>query len=69
MNSDNIAMGKQCTTMQIGIVSKDSDFAGDFEHSKSTSGGLLCIFGSQNICANKSAVQERDISLSQLNSS
>ena len=30
--------------MQIGIV--DSDFAGDLEDSKSTSGGTLCIFGS-----------------------
>ena len=25
---------------------QDSDFAGDFEDSKSTSGGILCIFGS-----------------------
>ena len=25
---------------------QDSDFAGDFEDSKSTSGGVLCIFGS-----------------------
>ena len=29
----------------IGLV-QDSDFAGDLEDSKSTSGGLLCIFGS-----------------------
>ena len=26
---------------------QDSDFAGDLEDSKSTSGGLLCIFGSE----------------------
>ena len=26
---------------------QDSDFAGDLEHSKSTSGGILCIFGSR----------------------
>ena len=31
--------------MQIGTVS-DSDFAGDLEDSKSTSGGTLCVFGS-----------------------
>ena len=31
--------------MQIGTVS-DSDFAGDLEDSKSTSGGTLCILGS-----------------------
>ena len=26
---------------------QDSDFAGDLEHSKSTSGGVLCFFGSK----------------------
>ena len=26
---------------------QDSDFAGDLEDSKSTSGGILCIFGNQ----------------------
>ena len=31
--------------MQIGDF-QDSDFAGDLEDSKSTSGGTLCIFGS-----------------------
>ena len=34
--------GKQC---RLGLL-QDSDFAGDFEDSKSTSGGTLCIFGS-----------------------
>ena len=33
---------KQC---RLGLF-KDSDFAGDLEDSKSTSGGTLCIFGS-----------------------
>ena len=33
---------KQC---RLGLF-QDSDFAGDLEHSKSTSGGTLCIFGS-----------------------
>ena len=32
--------------MQIGTLFQDSDFAGDSEDSKSTSCGLLCIFGS-----------------------
>ena len=31
--------------MQMGVF-QDSDFAGDLEDSKSTSGGTLCIFGS-----------------------
>ena len=35
--------GQQC---RLGLF-QDSDFAGDLEDSKSTSGGLLCIFGSR----------------------
>ena len=34
--------GKQC---RLGLF-QDSDFAGDLEGSKSTSGGTLCVFGS-----------------------
>ena len=37
--------GKYSTTMQIRLF-QDSDFAGDLEDSKSTSGEILCIFGS-----------------------
>ena len=37
---ENIA--KQC---RLGLF-QDSDFAGDLEDSKSTSGGTLCVFGS-----------------------
>ena len=40
---------KQC---RLGL-SQDSDFAGDLEDSKSTSGGTLCIFGSHYICSSK----------------
>ena len=40
---------KQC---RLGL-SQDSDFAGDLEDSKSTSGGTLCIFGSHTICSSK----------------
>ena len=32
---------------RIIVIFQDSDFAGDLEDSKSTSGGILCIFGSQ----------------------
>ena len=35
---------KQC---RLGLF-QDSDFAGDLEDSKSTSGGTLCVFGSHN---------------------
>ena len=46
MNTNSIAMWvtqqKQC---RLGLF-QDSDFAGDLEDSKSTSGGTLCVFGS-----------------------
>ena len=46
VNTNSIAMWvilqKQC---RLGLF-QDSDFAGDLEDSKSTSGGTLCIFGS-----------------------
>ena len=37
-----VTLPKQC---RLGLF-QDSDFAGDFEDSKSTSGGTLCVFGS-----------------------
>ena len=40
---------KQC---RLGLF-QDSDFAGDLEDSKSTSGGTLCIFGSHTFCSHK----------------
>ena len=46
---------KQC---RLGLI-QDSDFAGDLEDSKSTSGGTLCVFGSHTfvpiswMCKNK----------------
>ena len=45
MNTNNIVMWemlpKQC---RLGLF-QDSDFAGDLEDSKSTSGGTFCVFG------------------------
>ena len=38
-------MGNTAKQCRLGL-SQDSDFAGDLEDSKSTSGGTLCIFGS-----------------------
>ena len=47
MNSDNIAfVGNTAQQCRRGLF-QDSDFAGGIQDSKSTSGGLLCIFGSQ----------------------
>ena len=39
-------MGNTAQQCRLGLF-QDSDFAGDFEDSKSTSGGFLCVFGSQ----------------------
>ena len=38
-------MGNPARQCRLGLF-QDSDFAGDLEDSKSTSGGTLCIFGS-----------------------
>ena len=38
-------MGNTAKECRLGLF-EDSDFAGDLEDSKSTSGGTLCIFGS-----------------------
>ena len=39
-------MGNTAQQCILGLL-EDSDFAGDLEHSRSTSGGILCIFGSR----------------------
>ena len=39
-------MGNTAKQCRLGLF-QDSDFAGDLEDSKSTSGGTLCAFGSQ----------------------
>ena len=38
-------MGNTAKQCRLGLF-QDSDFAGDFEDSKSTSGGTLCVLGS-----------------------
>ena len=38
-------MGNAAKQCRLGLF-QDSDFAGDLEDSKSTSGGTLCVFGS-----------------------
>ena len=54
-------MGNTAKQCRLGLF-QDSDFAGDLEDSKSTSGGTLCIFGSHTfvpiswICKKQTAV-------------
>ena len=54
---------KQC---KLGLF-EDSDFAGDLEDSKSTSGGTL-HFRKPYVCSNQLDVQETDFSFTQFNS-
>ena len=46
MNTNNIVMWEILQSNADWDLFQDSDFAGDLEDSKSTSGGTLCIFGS-----------------------
>ena len=41
-------VGSTAQQCRLGLF-QDSDFAGDIEDSKSTSGGILCIFGSHTL--------------------
>ena len=56
--------GKYITTMQIRN-GQDFDFAGDPEDSKSTSGGILCIFGSHTFVPTSWMCKKTDFSLTQ----
>ena len=54
-------MGNTAKQCRLGLF-QDSDFSGDLEDSKSTSGGTLCIFGSHTfvplswMCKNQASV-------------
>ena len=57
-------MGNTAKRCRLGLF-QDSDFAGDLEDSKSTSGGTLCIFGSHTfvpiswMCKKQTSVSHR----------
>ena len=54
---------KQCRLGQF----QDSDFAGDLEDSKSTSGGTLCVFGSHTFVPISWMCKKKNFSFSQFN--
>ena len=58
-------VGNAAHHCRLGLF-PDSDFAGDLEDSKSTSSGVLWIFGKSNICTDQLDVQEANGSISQL---
>ena len=47
MITDSIVVWETRLSICRSGLSQDSVFAGDFEDSESTSGGILCIFGSR----------------------
>ena len=52
---------KQC---RLGLF-QDSDFAGDLEDSKSTSGGTMCIFGSHTFVLYVGCAKKQNLSFTQ----
>ena len=56
MNTNNIVMWVTLQNNADWDCFK-TDFAGDLEDSKSTSGGTLCVFWKSYICSNKLDVQ------------
>ena len=61
-------VGNTAQQCRLGLF-RDSDFAGDLEDWKSTSGGVLCIFRKSHLCTDQWDVQETDLGLTQLNRS
>ena len=59
MITDKIAMWETRFRIVDVLYSKDSDFAGDIEDSKSTSGGILFIFGSRAPVHGRSMINRR----------
>ena len=57
-------VGNTAQQCRLGLY-QDSDFAGDLEDAKSTSGGVLCFFPKSHVCANKLDVQETGLSFTQ----
>ena len=51
-NKQYCHVGNNAEHCRLGLF-QDSDFAGDLEDSKSTSGGTLCVFWKSYICSDK----------------
>ena len=59
-------VGNAAKQSRLGLF-QDSDFAGDLEDSKSTSGGTLCVFGSHTFVPISWMCKKQNISFSQFN--
>ena len=58
-------VGNAAQHCRLGLF-QDSDFAGDLEDSKSTSGGVLCIFGSRTFVPISRMCTKQNFSISQI---
>ena len=65
-DKQNCHVGNTAKQCRLGLF-QDSDFAGDLEDSKSTSGGTLCVFGSHTFVPISWMCKKTDISFSQFN--
>ena len=63
--TDNTVMWEAQLCIVDRVFFQDSDSAADLEDSKSTSGGVLCIFGSRAFCPHQLDVQEANVSIPQ----
>ena len=59
-------VGNTAQHCRLGLF-QDSDFAGDLEDSKSTSGGTLCIFGSHTLVPISLMCKKQNFSFAQFN--
>ena len=57
-------VGNTAQHCRLGLF-QDSDFAGDFEDSKSTSGGISCIFGSRTFVPRSLRWKKQNINIPQ----
>ena len=53
MNTNSIVLRVMSQNNTCWDCFQDSEFAGDFEDSNSTSGGALCVFWKSHICSNQ----------------
>ena len=68
MNSNNVVLrGNTAQQWRLGLF-QDSDFAGDLENQKSTSGGVLVHFRKSHVRTNTLDVLETDFNFKQFNS-
>ena len=67
VNTNSISMWEKLLTQCKLTLFPDSDFTGDLEDAKSTSGGTLCVFGSHTFVPMSSMCQETNFGFAHFN--